>query len=62
MAYGIVHFFAGGTKEQYRRIPGGGTSRSGAAARANLSRRWPVGWWLDSVCDPRVQGELGALP
>ena len=39
MAYGIVHHFADGTKEQYdRSIGGGAPERDGASGRADLPR------------------------
>ncbi len=63
MAYGIVHHFPGGTKEQDRDDTRGGASRqSQPAPRPDLPRGWRVGWWLDGRGDSRFQGKLGAVP
>lgn len=51
MAYGIVHYFPSGTKEQY--VISSGPSKQGQIAGGpNLARGWRVSTWLDSDCDP----------
>ena len=63
MAYGIVHFFPDGTKEQYEanlvavhpgpdQLPDGQTFH---AAGPSLG-------WLDDLGGARLEGELGAVP
>ena len=61
--YGVVHFFPGGTKEQYEASlaavhPGEGLPAGGP----DLPRRRLVCGWLDHHGRPRIEGELGDIP
>ena len=63
MAYGIVHFFPGGTKEQYEAsIAAVHPRRRRPAGRPDLPRGRRIGWRLDDRGDPRLKGDLGAVP
>ena len=62
MAYGVVHFFAGGTREQYEAsIAAVHPSNGGLPAGQDLSRSRPVGGRLDDNGGPRLEGELGTI-
>jgi hypothetical protein len=63
MAYGIVHHFPGGTKENYEAAiaavhPSDGSLPEGQVFHAAGS----VSGWLDDPGRARVERELGAFP
>ena len=60
MAYGIVHQFPGGTKEQYEASIAAVHPSDGGLP--DLPRSRAVGRWLDHHRDSRLAGKLGALP
>ena len=62
-AYGIVHFFPEGTKEQYEAAiaavhPGEGRMPAGA----DFPCRRGIPGWMDGHGGPRIERELGTVP
>ena len=57
MAYGVTHFFPGGTKEQYEATLMATHGRLGVIPKGQIFHA-PGGWWITGVHDSKENWDL----